>query len=134
MSVDAIVTTSPPVSAHMIGRKAKEMFGLSVGRRPARSMVAESGAGQRSGSPAGAVGGTENFARCGCVGKRFGPWADRLREFYPDKSVFSITNGFDADDFRPKPEALTPNFTITYTGRLYKENEILLRCSKPFRN
>ena len=34
--------------------------------------------------------------------------------------MFSITNGFDADDFRPKPEALTPNFTITYTGRLYQ--------------
>jgi glycosyltransferase involved in cell wall biosynthesis len=48
------------------------------------------------------------------------PWADRLRECYPKKSVFSITNGFDADDFRPKPEALTPTFTITYTGRLYE--------------
>jgi glycosyltransferase involved in cell wall biosynthesis len=48
------------------------------------------------------------------------PWADRLRACYPDKSVFCITNGFDADDFRPKPESLTSKFTITYTGRLYE--------------
>ena len=26
-SVDAILTTSPPISAHLIGRKTKEMFG-----------------------------------------------------------------------------------------------------------
>jgi len=46
------------------------------------------------------------------------PWAARLQECYPDKSVFTITNGFDADDFRPRPQALTPKFTITYTATL----------------
>ncbi len=120
MSVDAILTTSPPVSAHMIGQKAKEMFGrpwvadlrdlwsqnLAQGNDLVRLL--ERSVERKTLRDADALVSVSD------------PWADRLREFYPDKSVFSITNGFDADDFRPKPEALTPNFTITYTGRLYE--------------
>jgi glycosyltransferase involved in cell wall biosynthesis len=120
MSVDAIVTTSPPVSAHMIGQKAKEMFGcpwiadlrdlwsqnLAQGNDLVRLL--ERSVERKTLRDADALVSVSD------------PWADRLREVYPDKSVFSITNGFDADDFRPKPEALTPNFTITYTGRLYQ--------------
>jgi glycosyltransferase involved in cell wall biosynthesis len=120
MRVDAIVTTSPPVSAHMIGRKAKEMLGcpwiadlrdlwsqnLAQGndlvRRLERSVERKT---------------LRNADALVSVSE---PWADRLRGCYPGKVVFSITNGFDADDFRPKPEALTPTFTITYTGRLYE--------------
>ena len=120
MSVDAILTTSPPVSAHMIGHEAKEMFGcpwiadlrdlwsqnLAQGNDLVRLL--ERSVERRTLRDADALVSVSE------------PWADRLRECYPDKSVFSITNGFDADDFRPSPEALTPAFTITYTGRLYE--------------
>ena len=119
-SVDAIVTTSPPVSAHMIGQKAKEMLGcpwiadlrdlwsqnLAQGNDLVRLL--ERSVERKTLRDADALVSVSD------------PWADRLRECYPEKSVFSITNGFDADDFRPKAEALTPNFTITYTGRLYE--------------
>ena len=46
------------------------------------------------------------------------PWADRLRDLYPDKVVQVITNGFDPDDFA---EGSDPNgyFSISYTGQLY---------------
>src|ERR1700687_34626 len=120
ITVDAILTTSPPVSAHMIGHKAKEMFGcpwiadlrdlwsqnLAQGNDLVRLL-------DRS---------VERWTlrAADALVSVSEPWADRLRECYSDKSVFSITNGFDADDFRLKPEALTPNFTITYTGRLYE--------------
>jgi glycosyltransferase involved in cell wall biosynthesis len=120
MNVDAILTTSPPVSAHMIGQKAKEMFGcpwvadlrdlwsqnLAQGNDLVRML--ERSVERKTLRDADALVSVSE------------PWADRLREFYPEKPVFSITNGFDADDFRPKAEALTPNFTITYTGRLYE--------------
>ena len=120
MSVDAILTTSPPVSAHMIGQKAKAMFGcpwiadlrdlwsqnLAQGNDLVRLL--ERSVERKTLRDADALVSVSE------------PWADRLRECYPDKSVFSITNGFDADDFRPKPEELTPTFSITYTGRLYE--------------
>lgn len=120
MRLDVILTTSPPVSAHMIGHKAKEMFGcpwiadlrdlwsgnLAQGNDLVRLL--ERSVERRTLGDADALVSVSE------------PWADRLRECYRDKSVFSITNGFDADDFRLKPEALTPNFTITYTGRLYE--------------
>jgi len=118
--VDAIVTTSPPVSAHLIGRKAKPMFGcpwiadlrdlwsqnLAQGNDLVRLL--ERPVERRTLRDADALVSVSD------------PWADRLRGCYPDKRVFCITNGFDADDFRPKPETLTPAFTITYTGRLYE--------------
>ena len=46
------------------------------------------------------------------------PWADRLRDLYPDKAVQVITNGFDPDDFAQRSD---PNgyFSISYTGQLY---------------
>jgi glycosyltransferase involved in cell wall biosynthesis len=119
-TVDAIVTTSPPISAHLIGRKAKQMFevpwiadlrdlwsqNLAQGNDLVRLL--ERPVERRTLRDADALVSVSE------------PWAARLRDCYPDKSVFSITNGFDADDFRPRPEALTPTFTITYTGRLYE--------------
>ncbi len=118
--VNAIVTTSPPISAHLIGRKAKQMFeapwiadlrdlwsqNLAQGNDLLRLL--ERPLERRTLRDADALVSVSE------------QWAARLREFYPDKSIFSITNGFDADDFRPLPEALTPKFTITYTGRLYE--------------
>jgi len=118
--VDAIVTTSPPISAHLIGRKAKQMFNapwiadlrdlwsqnLAQGNDLVRLL--ERPVERRTLRDADALVSVSE------------PWAARLQECYPDKSVFTITNGFDADDFRPRPQALTPKFTITYTGRLYE--------------
>ncbi len=120
IKVDAIVTTSPPVSTHLVGRKAKEMFGCpwvadlrdlwSQNLAQANDVVRllERPVERRTLRDADALVSVSE------------PWADRLRACYPDKPVFSITNGFDADDFRPKPQALTEKFTITYTGRLYE--------------
>ena len=119
-TVDAIVTTSPPISAHLIGRQAKHILGapwiadlrdlwsqnLAQGNDLVRRL--ERPVERRTLRDADALVSVSE------------PWAARLREFYPDKSIFSITNGFDADDFRPWPEALTSTFTITYTGRLYE--------------
>jgi glycosyltransferase involved in cell wall biosynthesis len=47
------------------------------------------------------------------------PWAARLERRYPEKKIWSITNGFDPDDFDSPPPALTEHFSISYTGELY---------------
>jgi len=47
------------------------------------------------------------------------PWARSLQKKYPAKAVYTITNGFDPDDFRVEPRPLTAYFSITHTGYLY---------------
>lgn len=46
------------------------------------------------------------------------PLAQQLRTLHKEKPVYTITNGYDPDDVKKKP--LTKEFTITYTGYLYK--------------
>jgi glycosyltransferase involved in cell wall biosynthesis len=50
------------------------------------------------------------------VTKRF---ADELKNLHSDKQIFCITNGYDADDFPEMPVKLMSKFTITHTGQLY---------------
>ena len=87
-TVDAIVTTSPPISAHLIGRKAKQMFeapwiadlrdlwsqNLAQGNDLVRLL--ERPVERRTLRDADALVSVSE------------PWAARLREFYPDKSDF----------------------------------------------
>lgn len=47
------------------------------------------------------------------------PWASRLRAAYPKKPVYTITNGFDPDDFAGPRPPLTRRFSITHAGYLY---------------
>ncbi len=49
-----------------------------------------------------------------------GPLSMKLSENFPDKKIFTITNGFDEDELAPSNFPLTNKFTITYTGNLYK--------------
>lgn len=47
------------------------------------------------------------------------PLSEKLYERYPDKHVSTITNGFDPEEVNPCV-LLSKDFTITYTGVLYK--------------
>jgi glycosyltransferase involved in cell wall biosynthesis len=47
------------------------------------------------------------------------PWALRLRERFPTKPVYTITNGFDPADFSTARPPLTKRFSITHAGYLY---------------
>ncbi len=119
MTVDAILSTSPPVSAHLIGRKAKQIFNCpwiadfrdlwsqNLARGYASLRLLERAVEYRTLREADALVSVSE------------PWVNTLRRAYPGKPVFCITNGFDADDFPPGRQPLTKLFTITYTGRLY---------------
>jgi len=47
------------------------------------------------------------------------PWADKLSTLHKGKTVYAITNGFDPETVNMPPANLTAKFTITYTGTIY---------------
>jgi len=120
MNFDAILTTSPPISTHLIGRKAKKVFGCSwvadfrdlwtqnMSNPHPRLDAIQTGLERRTLKDADALVTVSQ------------PWADRLQRSYPAKSVFAITNGFDPDQFASLSRELTAKFTITYAGLLYQ--------------
>jgi hypothetical protein len=118
--IDAIITTSPPISTHLIGNQAKSIL-CCPWIADLRDLW------------------TQNFASSNRLLNRLqaglekrtlraadalvtvsAPWAARLREKYSSQTVATITNGFDPDDFADIPKRLTEKFTITYAGRLYQ--------------
>jgi Glycosyltransferase Family 4 len=117
LDIAAIVTTSPPISSHLIGREAKNILGCpwiadlrdlwtqNLGER--RSNFLQIGLEKRTLREADALVTVSD------------PWASRLEQRYPEKKIWSITNGFDPDDFDSPPPTLTEEFSITYTGELY---------------
>jgi len=115
--ISAIVTTSPPISSHLIGRQAKNILGCpwiadlrdlwtqNLGERGPH--ILQRGLEKRTLGQADALVTVSD------------PWARRLEQRYPEKKVWTITNGFDPDDYDSPPPALTQEFSITYTGELY---------------
>ena len=47
------------------------------------------------------------------------PWAKNLSVLHRGKTTYTITNGFDPAEMNTKSFGLTSKFTITYTGRIY---------------
>lgn len=118
--IDAIITTSPPITAHLIGREAKRILGcpwiadlrdlwtqnLAADHHLLRRL--ERGLEKRT------------FHDADVLVTVSEPWAARLRARYADKPVCAIPNGFDPDEFNLPPQSLTEKFTMTYAGRLYE--------------
>ena len=49
-----------------------------------------------------------------------GVWANDLIKLHNKKNIYVITNGFDPESVNLPPTELTKSFTITYTGVLYR--------------
>jgi hypothetical protein len=117
---DAVITTAPPPSAHVIGRYAKKTLKCPwvadfrdlwtqnlekrlpilrpVERRLERKLLAQADA----------------------VVTVSDDWASQLRTAYPRAPVHTVTNGFDPENFPHGETKLTDRFTITYAGLLYQ--------------
>lgn len=118
--IDAIISTSPPITTHLIGREAKRILGCpwiadlrdlwTQNLNPTYSVVElwQTGLEKRTLGQADALVTVSE------------PWADRLRQRYSRKPIHTITNGFDPEDFRPQVAGLTPQFSITHAGSLYE--------------
>ena len=51
------------------------------------------------------------------------PWAEKLRTFHRREAVYTITNGFDPDKINIGQIDSISKFTITYTGNIYTEGQ-----------
>ena len=48
------------------------------------------------------------------------PWANNLKTLHRGKTSYAVTNGFDPDQINNPPVALTEKMSISYTGLVYK--------------
>lgn len=51
------------------------------------------------------------------------PLVEHLQSRYKDKNIYSIPNGFDPGKVNEPPVSLTEKFTITYTGTIYQDKQ-----------
>ncbi len=123
-SIDAILTTSPPITCNLIGAQAKQMLGVPW-LADFRDLWSQDTSARNDG---------ENslfhffdrrleariLDQADAVVTVSGPWAERLQQRAPKTKVQWITNAFDPDDFNFLPVPLTKPFSITYTGLLYE--------------
>jgi hypothetical protein len=115
--LDMIITSSPPISCMLLGRRLKTLLGKpwiadfrdlwadGITNSPLKPLKAQ--VERRALTYADALITVSD------------EWAARLHKRYSDKPVFSITNGYDPDEFSQPDPPLTERFTITYTGHLY---------------
>ena len=118
--IDAIITTFPPVSSHLIGQSAKQILACPwiadfrdlwtqdiTTVRPRDLQFLQVPLEKRTLKTADMLIAVSD------------PWSDRLRQRYRSHEVVTIPNGFDHQDFSARPN-LTQKFTITYAGVLYQ--------------
>ncbi|MCJ7604697.1 MAG: glycosyltransferase [Dehalococcoidales bacterium] len=118
-SYDAIVSSSAPVTAHIIAGAVKNRHDVPwvadlrdpwsqnhnysySDRRKKRDRRLE----------------IQTLATANTLVTVSAPWAKNLGTLHAGKPVHAITNGFDPELAGPA-EQLTPKFTITYTGNIY---------------
>ncbi len=117
---DIILSTSPPASSHLIAARAQQLF-----NRPwvadFRDLWAENLWGPlRFLQPLHRRLERKTLKTADALVTVSPPWAQSLQKKYPATPVYTITNGFDPDDFDSQSRALTEHFSITHTGHLYE--------------
>lgn len=115
---DAIVSSAPPVTAHAVARRAKALLRIPwiADFRDLWALNVEAGILR----PLERLWEKKTLAAADALVTVSDVWAQRLRSAYGSKAVWSITNGFDPEDFPPRSHRLTDRFSITYTGQLYR--------------
>ncbi len=127
---DALISSSSPVTCHLIAKELKARFGIpwiadfrdlwtqnhyypysGLRKRIEKKLEIE----------------TLNWADAIVTVSE--PDAEKMRTLHHGKPVITISNGFDPDEVSAAP--LTKEFTITYTGQLYqgkRDPELLLKA------
>ncbi|MDR4498075.1 MAG: glycosyltransferase [Candidatus Scalindua sp.] len=118
--VDAIISTSSPVTAHLIARKLKQIYKIPW-VADLRDLWTQNPYKNKSW--------LINFfekrlelkilAYADVIVTVTEPWIETLGIIHKTKKVYCVTNGYDSDDFPELSSKLTSKFTLTYTGQLY---------------
>lgn len=118
--VDALISTSFPVTSHLIARKLKQKHGI-----PWVADLRDLWTQNHYCRKYNFINALERrlevktLSDADALVTVSGPLADTLKSLHEGKDVRCITNGYDPDDFTATATKLTEKFTITYTGRLY---------------
>ena len=121
--IDAIISTAPPFTTHMVGAQAKRILNCAwVADYRDLWNTNTLTMGEATGLMAWARRITERnvLRQVDALVTVSEPWAERLQARYPQQKVACIENGFDEEDFPFTRYDLTPQFTITHTGQLYQ--------------
>ena len=119
--VDAIISSSSPVTSHLIARELKIRHKIpwiadfrdlwtqnhNYGYGPLRKLI-DKRLELKTLLPADALVTVSQ------------PWADNLSVLHGGKTTYVITNGFDSAEMNTVRFNLTSKFTITYTGSIYQ--------------
>lgn len=118
--VDAIISSSPPVTCHIIAREFKNKHKIpwiadlrdlwTQNHNYPYSILRKVAERRREV-------GTLKYASA--VVTTSWPWAEQLKKLHKREDVCVITNGFDPERLNEKVAALTSKLTITYTGQIY---------------
>lgn len=118
--IDAVLSTAPPITTHLIAVEARQKFGC-----PWIADFRDLWATNLDNPHEAILHPWDRRLEKNCLRSADAlvtvsrPWADRLHDLYPKKSVHVITNGFDPDDFAGYSTPVSRNFSISYTGQLY---------------
>jgi hypothetical protein len=118
--IKALISTSPPVTTHIIAKRLKDEFKVPwvadfrdlwtqnyyYPYSPLRRMIEKRLE-------------LDTLSAADALVTVSQPAADDLRSLHKQKPVHSIPNGFDPAEVNTTPPNLTDKFTITYTGTLY---------------
>jgi glycosyltransferase involved in cell wall biosynthesis len=117
---DVILSSSPPASSHVIASRARQLFNVPW-VADFRDLWTENlwGALQLL-QPLHKRLERKTLRTADALVAVSRPWARSLQKKYPATPVYTITNGFDPDDFLGRPRKLTEYFSITHTGHLYE--------------
>jgi glycosyltransferase involved in cell wall biosynthesis len=120
-SIDAVLTTSPPPSVHLIGAAAKTATGVHWVADLRDSLVAH--AHRQADNPAAALKEKSRAAVARLVAKRADavvtvsePISEEVRGLEPAGRVVTIPNGCDFEDFKGLRYRPAERFRITHTG------------------
>jgi len=123
-NIDVMMTSSAPVTSHIVGRELKREFGTpwladlrdlwsqnhNYGYGPLRRLIDRRLE-------------VRTLAASDALLTVSQPWAEKLSALHRGKTVYTITHGFDPQKVNHPPAELTARFTITYTGSVYTKHD-----------
>lgn len=118
--IDAIISTSSPVTAHLIAGKLKQKYKI-----PWVAEFRDPWTQNPYNNKFGLIRYFERQLELKTISNTDAivtvtiPWIDLFKSLHKNKHVYCITNGYDTDDFPEISARLTSKFTITYSGQLY---------------
>jgi glycosyltransferase involved in cell wall biosynthesis len=118
--VDVILSTSSPVTSHIIARELKKVYKIPW-IADLRDLWSQNHFNDKSGFIRYFEKQLElkTFALADAIVTVTPPFAEIQKILHKNINVYCITNGYDTDDFAEAQTELTRKFTITYTGIFY---------------